>query len=255
MSVFSSEQLLEKLSTLTSSQHSIEMVSGWCTFHRKHAKQIVILWNDDFSGSSLKKQLSLLYLANDILHGSRKHGTEYRDAFFRVLPKAMGHVVKNGDNNAGDFVRRLGAIWKERRIFVPAMQKTIEDAILNVSICLLYSLAVGTRSLDLLNWLYHVPLWLFYLPRPFLYFWYFNRLVYILVGLQCALGWAPDGRSWSTWRLCTAGGKGSLCTFASTAEPGELAGCSFFQILLLPGLGFEHSDNEDHRLFAWYSLL
>lgn len=38
-----------------------------------------------------------VYLANDILQNSRKKGPEFVNEFHRVLPRALKHILKHGD--------------------------------------------------------------------------------------------------------------------------------------------------------------
>lgn len=127
-SVNTQQQLVAKLATLNTSQQSIETISAWCTFYRKQARLIVETWSNEFATAQLEKKLALLFLANDILQNSRKKGPEYVDAFFRVLPKALRHVVKYGDAKAAKCAARLVEIWKERRVFGSGLE-ALKDAI------------------------------------------------------------------------------------------------------------------------------
>jgi hypothetical protein len=55
-----------KLDRLDPTQESIEALSAWCQYLRRHSTRLVQIWGDVFAKSDVDKQLVLLYLANDI---------------------------------------------------------------------------------------------------------------------------------------------------------------------------------------------
>ncbi|XP_031391914.1 regulation of nuclear pre-mRNA domain-containing protein 1B-like [Punica granatum] len=114
---FNAEILAEKLSKLNNSQQSIESLSQWCVSHRKKAKLIVETWDRFFNSSQKEKCVSFLYLANDILQNSRRKGSEFVNEFWKVLPAALKHVYRNGDDHGKKVVTRLVNIWEERKVF------------------------------------------------------------------------------------------------------------------------------------------
>ncbi|KAF5474334.1 hypothetical protein F2P56_006243 [Juglans regia] len=116
-SEFDGQILVEKLSKLNNSQQSIESLSHWCISHRKKAKQIVETWDKLFNSSQREQRVSFLYLANDILQNSRRKGSEFVSEFWKVLPVALSHVYKNGDEHGKKAVTRLVDIWEERKVF------------------------------------------------------------------------------------------------------------------------------------------
>lgn len=116
MATLNTQVLVDKLAKLNSSQQSIETLSAWCTFHRKAARQVVSVWDAEFAKASVPKKLALTYLANDILQNSRKKGPEFVMEFFRVLPKAMKHLLKHGDAKVAKAVTRILQIWEERKV-------------------------------------------------------------------------------------------------------------------------------------------
>ena len=116
MATLNTQVLVDKLAKLNSSQQSIETLSAWCTFHRKAARQVVSVWDAEFAKASVPKRLALTYLANDILQNSRKKGPEFVMEFFRVLPKAMKHLLKHGDAKVAKAVNRILQIWEERKV-------------------------------------------------------------------------------------------------------------------------------------------
>ena len=66
------------------------------------AKRVVRLWEAEFGkAASLDRQLSMLYLANDILQNSRRKGPEFVNEFYHVMPRPISHLLKHGDNKVG----------------------------------------------------------------------------------------------------------------------------------------------------------
>lgn len=64
------------------------------------ARKVVGAWELDFSRSQdMQKKLALIYLANDVLQNSRKKGPQFLQEFYKILPKAIKHMVKHGDSN------------------------------------------------------------------------------------------------------------------------------------------------------------
>lgn len=109
--------LVDKLSALNATQQVIESVSQWCIFYRRDASTIVQYWDQEFRRSGPEKQLSLLYLTNDILQNSRKKGREFAEAFVLVVPKALKTLWSGGDQKINRAVLRLVGVWEERRVF------------------------------------------------------------------------------------------------------------------------------------------
>ena len=65
------------------------------------AKRVVRLWETEFArAASIDRQLSMLYLANDILQNSRRKGPEFVNEFYHVMPRPISHLLKHGDNKA-----------------------------------------------------------------------------------------------------------------------------------------------------------
>ena len=59
---------------------------------------MVATWDSEFARvSDMQKKLALLYLANDVLQNSRKRGPQFVQEFYRILPKAIRHMLKHGD--------------------------------------------------------------------------------------------------------------------------------------------------------------
>ena len=74
------------------------------------AKALVETWSAEFGKcTDLKKQLAMVYLANDILQNSRTKGAQFVVEFYNKLPPAVGHLYKRGDAKVGT----LGGILHE----------------------------------------------------------------------------------------------------------------------------------------------
>ena len=65
------------------------------------AKRVVRLWEVEFAKAPMDRQIAMLYLANDILQNSRRKGPEFINEFYHVMPRAISHLLKNGDAKAG----------------------------------------------------------------------------------------------------------------------------------------------------------
>ncbi|GAB4818397.1 hypothetical protein N2152v2_005443 [Parachlorella kessleri] len=113
-----SEALLrEKLGKLNTTQQVIETTSTWCCFFPKEARRIALVWEDVFSKSDQPKRLALVYLASDVVQNSRKKGPEFVTEFFKVLPRALRHMLSKADEKTATSVNKVIRIWEERRVF------------------------------------------------------------------------------------------------------------------------------------------
>ncbi len=121
--------LLTKLTDLNATQASIESVSMYCQMHRPSAGRVVALWQAEFNRSGAGKKLTLLYLGNDILQNSRKKGPEFMNEFFRVMPNALRHALKQGDDKLKRGAGRLISIWEERRVFGSSGSKSLRELV------------------------------------------------------------------------------------------------------------------------------
>ena len=117
MSSFSESAFTKKLGDLNNSQQSIQTLSLWVIHHRKHAKTIVQVWQTELIKAKIKKKLTYLYLANDVIQNSRKKGQEFIKAFGGVLITAFTHVAKHSDEKTKNSIGRMLDIWVERNIY------------------------------------------------------------------------------------------------------------------------------------------
>ena len=59
------------------------------------------LWESEFARApDIDRQITLLYLANDILQNSRRKGPEFVNEFYHVMPRPISHLLKHGDTKA-----------------------------------------------------------------------------------------------------------------------------------------------------------
>ena len=63
-------------------------LSHWILYHRKQYEQVVSVWLTQFRASRTEGQMTLLYLANDIVQNSRKKSPQFVKRFELVLPEA-----------------------------------------------------------------------------------------------------------------------------------------------------------------------
>lgn len=133
MSTFSEIAFAKKLSELNGTQQSIQTLSLWLVHHRKSAKTIVQVWQTQLIQIKIKKKLTFLYLANDVIQTSRKKGTEFTKAFGGVLITAFTHVSKHADEKTLSAIHRMLNIWDERKIYSTRYIEQIKQAVKNIS--------------------------------------------------------------------------------------------------------------------------
>ncbi|KAI3427042.1 hypothetical protein D9Q98_006983 [Chlorella vulgaris] len=118
-----------KLDQLNPSQQSIEGTSAWCLFHRQDARRVAEVWEDYFSHADQAKRLAMVYLANDIVQNGRKKGKEFLEEFFRVLPRALRHLLGKGDEKTKQAVNKVIRVWDERKVFGSGGSKTFAEMV------------------------------------------------------------------------------------------------------------------------------
>uniref|UniRef100_A0A1B6K9V3 CID domain-containing protein n=1 Tax=Graphocephala atropunctata TaxID=36148 RepID=A0A1B6K9V3_9HEMI len=118
MAGFTETALSKKLDDLNASQQSIQTLSLWLIHHRKHHEAIVRMWSKEIQKGEEGRQLTLMYLANDVIQNSKKKGPEYGREFGTVLKKAFEMV---GQKMQGDktkkSINRLLDVWEERGVY------------------------------------------------------------------------------------------------------------------------------------------
>ena len=122
MSQFSTAHFVTKLSTLHSSSppSQIQALAAYLSPLHPHAVYIAQAWQQQFISSSSHRQLSLLYLINELLHtAKRQQQSELLSVLGDVLPPCLlllwGGAA--GDDKVRERVRRLVDVWRSRHFF------------------------------------------------------------------------------------------------------------------------------------------
>jgi len=109
---------LQKLSALESSQKSISEASAFMLQHAQFCKLQSEIILKTFKGTSLEKQINLIYLVNDVVQTSkRSHGELFTAGLHTFLGRAFCILAKTKDNGSLQKLQRLCQIWTERNIF------------------------------------------------------------------------------------------------------------------------------------------
>ncbi|CAF4925609.1 regulation of nuclear pre-mRNA domain-containing protein 1B isoform X1 [Pieris napi] len=118
MAGFTENALIRKLQDLNSSQQSIQTLSLWLIHHRKHHAAVVKTWYKELLKVKDSKQLTFMYLANDVIQNSKKKGPEYGKEFGEVLVDAFKLMAKTGINTKTKHsLHRILGIWEERGVY------------------------------------------------------------------------------------------------------------------------------------------
>ncbi|KPJ08036.1 Regulation of nuclear pre-mRNA domain-containing protein 1B [Papilio machaon] len=118
MAGFTENALVRKLQELNSSQQSIQTLSLWLIHHRKHHAAVVKTWFKELLKAKDSKQLTFMYLANDVIQNSKKKGPEYGKEFGEVLVPTFQHMAKTGINaKTKQSLHRILSIWQERGVY------------------------------------------------------------------------------------------------------------------------------------------
>lgn len=75
------------------------------------------------------KQLTFMYLANDVIQNSKKKGPEYGKEFGEVLVESFKHMAKTGINaKTKHSLHRILNIWQERGVYDAAKIQKFKEA-------------------------------------------------------------------------------------------------------------------------------
>ncbi|CAH1638573.1 unnamed protein product [Spodoptera littoralis] len=130
MSGFTENALIRKLQELNSSQQSIQTLSLWLIHHRKHHAVIVKTWFKEILKAKDSKQLTFMYLANDVIQNSKKKGPEYGKEFGEVLVESFKHMAKTGINTKTKHsLHRILSIWEERGVYDSQKIQEFKEAV------------------------------------------------------------------------------------------------------------------------------
>ncbi|CAK1585999.1 unnamed protein product [Parnassius mnemosyne] len=129
MAGFTENALVRKLQELNSSQQSIQTLSLWLIHHRKHHAAVVKTWFKELLKAKDTKQLTFMYLANDVIQNSKKKGPEYGKEFGEVLVESFQHMAKTGINvKTKHSLHRILSIWQERGVYDAAKIQEFKEA-------------------------------------------------------------------------------------------------------------------------------
>ncbi|CAH2981437.1 unnamed protein product [Chilo suppressalis] len=129
MAGFTENALVRKLQELNSSQQSIQTLSLWLIHHRKHHAAVVKTWYKELLKAKDSKQLTFMYLANDVIQNSKKKGPEYGKEFGEVLVDVLKHMAKTGINTkTKNSLHRILTIWEERGVYDSLKIQEFKDA-------------------------------------------------------------------------------------------------------------------------------
>ncbi|XP_077290732.1 regulation of nuclear pre-mRNA domain-containing protein 1B [Arctopsyche grandis] len=118
MSGFTETALVKKLHDLNCSQQSIQTLSFWLIHHRKHHATVVSIWFRELLTVKDGRQLTFMYLANDVIQNSKKKGPEYGREFGEVLKKSFEFMRTTGiDEKTKNSLMRILNIWEERGVY------------------------------------------------------------------------------------------------------------------------------------------
>lgn len=132
MAGFTENALIRKLQELNSSQQSIQTLSLWLIHHRKHHSAVVKTWYKELLKAKDSKQITFMYLANDVIQNSKKKGPEYGEDFGKVLSNALLHMSKTGINEkTKQTLHRILNIWQERGVYEESKIQEFKDAMEN----------------------------------------------------------------------------------------------------------------------------
>eukprot|EP01116_Phalansterium_solitarium_P023689 TRINITY_DN8427_c0_g1_i2.p1 TRINITY_DN8427_c0_g1~~TRINITY_DN8427_c0_g1_i2.p1 ORF type:complete len:506 (+),score=111.64 TRINITY_DN8427_c0_g1_i2:109-1626(+) len=117
MSAYTEQTVAERLSSLVNTQQAIETVSRWIIYHRKRHSQSVALWEKEFRKADKDQQLVFIYLANDIIQGSRKKGIEFVKEFSKILKSCLADLGRGCDEETLRKVNRVLSVWEDRQVY------------------------------------------------------------------------------------------------------------------------------------------
>ncbi|KAK3719960.1 hypothetical protein LTR37_004083 [Vermiconidia calcicola] len=125
---YSDDAVKAKLSALNETQDSIVTVAQWIMFHRRHADKTASLWLARMQECNMPKRLNLVYLANEVVQQSRARGKQdFLLAFEPLISEATSLAYKNASQEVQGKLKRVVEVWRQRNIFDPRIQETIEQ--------------------------------------------------------------------------------------------------------------------------------
>lgn len=121
MSSFPVDLYVPKLRKLVPSQEAIETLSHWMIHYKRFIPQVVYYWNYEMQKSHIFHQMTLLYLANDVIQNTRKKTGKFIAEFSNVLPERIEALYRKSTPKLREKINRMIGIWQERNIFSPSL--------------------------------------------------------------------------------------------------------------------------------------
>ncbi|CAF1304314.1 unnamed protein product [Rotaria magnacalcarata] len=111
----SSSSFEKRLTTVNSTQESVQTLSLWILYHRSQHEHLIKTWFKVLKKSKPLHRLTLFYVANDVIQNGKKHNAlVYQQAFKPYLNSSMLYVKENGIRKK---VQRILEIWRERGVY------------------------------------------------------------------------------------------------------------------------------------------
>ncbi|KAF2085518.1 DUF618 domain protein, partial [Saccharata proteae CBS 121410] len=124
---FTDDAVNAKLSALNETQEGIVTVAQWILFHRRHADRAAHLWMQRLKDSNAPKRLNLIYLANEVVQQSKaRRKNMFVEAFSPIIAESTAIAYKSATHDIQQKLRRVIEVWRQRGIFEPAVQDSIE---------------------------------------------------------------------------------------------------------------------------------
>ena len=131
-----SERVTARLATASIAGDVVKGLSQYLQHHGDNistAQAVAAGWAAAIAAAPPERLLPLLYVANDVLQGSRgERKVLFAEAFAHQLPAAFATAVK-GNRRERAAISRLPGIWRERGVYSPrfcgVLSKAIDDAL------------------------------------------------------------------------------------------------------------------------------
>ncbi|CAI6373423.1 unnamed protein product [Macrosiphum euphorbiae] len=92
MREYSDSEFEKKLMLLKNTHGLIKSLSAWCFERHEHYKSIISVWFNAIKKARIEKRLTLFYLANDVIHNSKKSNYKFIDGWATTIQKSIPYV-------------------------------------------------------------------------------------------------------------------------------------------------------------------
>lgn len=111
----SSSSFEKRLTTVNSTQESVQTLSLWILYHRSQHEHLIKTWFKVLKKSKPLHRLTLFYVANDVVQNAKKHNALiYQEAFKPYLNSSMIYVKESAIKKK---IQRILEIWRERGVY------------------------------------------------------------------------------------------------------------------------------------------